>query len=182
MKKWYAIQTYAGSELKVKEELEKRVRDQGLEERFESFRANGEESYFLAPIEEVITSKSRRGRAAEYRIPYSYELSVESNNLRNQSCLTQTALRNVGGRNCLEVGGVWIDEGFDAKLPTVTVKCLSDAYFRILERHPQVKEVFRMGNHLVWVTPSSAALVIDTNDGKEKLTDEEIDKLFVAKK
>jgi transcriptional antiterminator NusG len=79
MKKWYAIQTQAGSELKVKEELEKRVRELGLMDRFEAFRLNGEESFFLAPVEEVITSKSRRGRAAEYRIPYDYELVVQPN-------------------------------------------------------------------------------------------------------
>jgi transcriptional antiterminator NusG len=87
MKRWYAIQTYAGSELKVKEELEKRVRQLGLQERFECFRINGEESYFLAPVEEVITSKSRRGRAAEYRIPYNYELVVESNQRINRGDL-----------------------------------------------------------------------------------------------
>jgi hypothetical protein len=34
----------------------------------------------------------------------------------------------------------------------------------------------------VWVTPSGTALVIDTTDGAEKLSDEEIAKLFVAKK
>jgi Ca-activated chloride channel family protein len=45
-----------------------------------------------------------------------------------------------------------------------------------------MKDVFRLGNYLVWVTPSNTALVIDANDGKEKLTDEEIDKLFVAAK
>ena len=65
-------------------------------------------------------------------------------------------------RNCLEVGGVWIDEGFNAKTQTVVVKAMSDAYFRILELHPEVKEVFRLGNHLVWITPSGTALVIDT--------------------
>ncbi len=32
------------------------------------------------------------------------------------------------------------------------------------------------------MTPNGTALVIDTNDGKEKLSDAEIDKLFVAKK
>src|SRR5262249_43076083 len=100
----------------------------------------------------------------------------------SQTRLTQTAVRNVAGRNCLELGGVWIDEGFDAKLPVVTVKAMSEAYFRILERHPNLKEVFQLGNYLVWVTPSGTALVIDTNDGKDKLGDEEIDKLFVAKK
>jgi Ca-activated chloride channel family protein len=109
------------------------------------------------------------------------DLSVQMQNLRNQVRLDQTALRNVQGRNCLELGGVWIDEGFDPKMPTLVVKAQSDAYFRLLERHPKVKDVFRLGNHVVWVAPNGTALVIDTSDGKEKLSDEEIDKLFVAK-
>jgi Ca-activated chloride channel family protein len=108
-------------------------------------------------------------------------LSVHGNILRSQSRLSLSALRNVAGRNCLELGGVWIDEGFDAKMPTLTVRAMSDAYFRILERQPQVKEVFQLGNHLVWVTPNGTALVVDTTDGKEKLTDAEIDRLFAAK-
>ncbi len=107
---------------------------------------------------------------------------MQTNNLRNQSQLEQTACRNVSGRNCLEIGGVWIDEGSTPRCRRSTVKALSEAYFRILERHPQVKEVFQLGNHLVWVTPSGTALVIDTSDGKEKLTDAEIDQLFVARK
>jgi Ca-activated chloride channel family protein len=110
------------------------------------------------------------------------DLSVQMNNLRNQTRLEYTAQRNIAGRNVMEIGGVWIDDGFDAKMPVVTVKAQSDAYFRILERHAKVKEVFQLGNHLVWVTPNGTALVIDTNDGKDKLSDEEIDKLFVVKK
>jgi Ca-activated chloride channel family protein len=110
------------------------------------------------------------------------DLSIDANNLRMQSRLTQTAQRQVHGRNCLEIGGVWIDEDFDAKMKTITVKAQSDAYFRLLERQPKLKEVFQLGNYLVWVTPSGAALVIDINDGKEQLSDAEIDTLFVAKK
>jgi Ca-activated chloride channel homolog len=110
------------------------------------------------------------------------DLSVDANALRNQVRLTQTAVRQVNGRTCLELGGIWIDEGFEAKTPAVEVKAMSAAYFRILERHPEVKEVFRLGNHLVWVAPSGTALVIDTGSGKETLTDAEIDRLFAAKK
>jgi Ca-activated chloride channel family protein len=110
------------------------------------------------------------------------DLSVQMNNLRNQSRLEYRALRTVAGRNCLEIGGVWIDEQYNAKLPEVAVKAQSDAYFRILERHAEVKPVFQLGNHLVWVTPSGTALIIDASHGKEKLSDDEIDKLFVAKK
>lgn len=79
MKRWYALQTYAGSELKVAEQLEERVHELGLERRVDLFKVNGAEVRFLAPIEEVITTKGRRGRTGEYRVPYEYELRIEAN-------------------------------------------------------------------------------------------------------
>jgi Ca-activated chloride channel family protein len=109
------------------------------------------------------------------------DLSLQMNSLRNQSRLEYAARREVVGRHCTEIGGVWIDEGFTDKTPVVAVKAQSDAYFRILERHAEVKDVFRLGNHLVWLTPSGTALAVDTGDGKDKLSDEEIDRLFVTK-
>jgi Ca-activated chloride channel family protein len=96
--------------------------------------------------------------------------------------MERTASRQVYGRNCLEMGGVWIDEGFEAKMPTVVVKAQSEAYFKLLERQPKLKDVFLLGNHLVWVAPNGTALVIDTTRGKDQLTEGEIDKLFVARK
>lgn len=110
------------------------------------------------------------------------DLSVQMQNLRNQARLEQTAVRKVFGRNCLELGGVWIDEDFDPKMTAVVVKAQSDAYFKLLERQPKLRDVFRLGNHLVWIAPSGAALVIDTSTGKDKLSDDEIAKLFAAKK
>ncbi len=61
------------------------------------------------------------------------------------------------------------------------VKAQSDAYFKLLERQPKLRDVFKLGNHLVWVAPSGTALVIDTSTGKDKLTDDEIAKLFAAR-
>lgn len=77
-KRWYVIQTYAGSELKVKDQLEARVNRLSLEDKLEKFDTNGK-SFFLVPVEEVITSKSRSGRSGEYRVPYNYDLVVNSN-------------------------------------------------------------------------------------------------------
>jgi Ca-activated chloride channel family protein len=109
------------------------------------------------------------------------DLSVQTQNLRNQSRLELTAVRVVNGRRVMEVDGVWIDEGFNGKTPAVVVKAQSDAYFRILDRQPAVKDVYRLGNRVVWVTPAGTALVIDTAEGKETIPDAEIDRLFVAK-
>ena len=110
------------------------------------------------------------------------DLSIQTNQLRTQTQMERVAFRNVYGRNCMEIGGVWLDEGFTAKTASVVVKANSDAYFALLAKQPQLKKVFSLGNHLVWVTPSGTALVIDTTDGKEKMTDAEIVKLFEAKK
>jgi Ca-activated chloride channel family protein len=110
------------------------------------------------------------------------DLSVQTQNLRNQSRLEMTANRQVQGRNLLEVGGVWIDEGFDAKAPTLVVKAQSDAYFRLLAKHPEIKDVFRLGNFIVWVAPNGTSLVVDMKNGKETLEDDAIEALFKAKK
>jgi Ca-activated chloride channel homolog len=110
------------------------------------------------------------------------DLAIQTANLRNQYRLEQSAICQANGRSCMEIGGVWIDEGFNAKTPTLVVKAQSDAYFKIIERQPKMKDVLRLGNFLVWVAPNGTALVIDTAAGKETLTDAEIDKLFVAKK
>lgn len=109
------------------------------------------------------------------------DLAEASKNLRDQNRVCLTANRQVSGRNCLEVGGVWIDDAYKAETKSLTVKAQSDAYFRILELHPTMKDVYRLGNHVVWITPSGTALVIDANDGKEKLEDTEIATLFVKK-
>ncbi len=79
LKKWYAIQTYAGSELKVKDDLNDRIRKRQWERGLEQFSLEGEDTFFLVPVEEVITSRSRRGASTEYRIPYDYDLMAKPN-------------------------------------------------------------------------------------------------------
>ena len=58
------------------------------------------------------------------------------------------------------------------------MKAQSAAYFRLLEKQPGLKEVFRLGNRLVWITPSGTALVVDPSQGEEKLSDAAIAALF----
>src|SRR5262249_57630217 len=98
--------------------------------------------------------------------------------VRQQTRLVQTASRQVANRYLLDIGGIWIDEGFNSKQETVSLKAMSAAYFRMLERHPQVRDVFRLGNHIVWVTPSNTVLIVALNEGREEMTDAEIDRLF----
>jgi Ca-activated chloride channel family protein len=110
------------------------------------------------------------------------DLSVRLSEMRNQTQLGRAKVRQAAGRTCVNLRGVWVDDGFDPKLTIVKVKALSAAYFRMLERQPQMREVFRLGNRVVWVTPSQTVLVIDPSDGRDSMSDDEIDALFVAKK
>jgi Ca-activated chloride channel family protein len=110
------------------------------------------------------------------------DYSIQLGQLKTESRQQRSATKVVGDRQLTETDGAWIDDGLDPKMPTVTIKAQSAAYFKLLERQPQLKELLKLGNRLVWVTPSGTALFIATNEGKEQLEDDEIDKLFVAKR
>lgn len=78
-KRWYAIQTHTGSELRLKEELEERVRKLGWERYFEAVKFGHQKELFFVPVEEVVTSRSVHGRTTDYRVPYDYDLVVGNN-------------------------------------------------------------------------------------------------------
>ena len=109
------------------------------------------------------------------------DLATCTNGLKCQNRLEPTAVRRVASRNCMELGGVWVDEGYTSKIKTVSVKSQSDAYFEILATHPEMKEVFKLGNYLVWITPSGTGLIIDENEGREMLNESEIAAMFASK-
>jgi Ca-activated chloride channel homolog len=161
---------YANSHLKGKGDG-KSAGDKALKEAWEKKDAYEKAQEFL----------KRRDREAVQAGKLGVDLSIQMATLRSQTRLEQTAMRQVQGRQLMEIGGVWIDEGFTPKTPALVVKAQSDAYFKLLEKKPELKDVFRLGNHLVWLTPSGTALVIDLGKGQEKLSDKEIDKLFVKK-
>jgi Ca-activated chloride channel homolog len=110
------------------------------------------------------------------------DFAILSASLRSESKLQMTALREVQGRRIMELGGVWLDEGFTAKTKSLVIKAQSDAYFKLLEKRPELKDVLRLGNYIVWITPSGTALVIDARNGKTEIDNKEIDQLFTAKK
>jgi Ca-activated chloride channel homolog len=107
------------------------------------------------------------------------DLSLQLNEMRNQDRIARAIAKQAAGRKCLDINGVWTDAGVEAKMPLVKLKAQSDAYFRMLERHPEMREVFQLGNRVVWVTPSRSVLVIEPAAGEERMSDADIDRLFV---
>jgi Ca-activated chloride channel homolog len=108
------------------------------------------------------------------------DVALQLNELQTQERVTTQTTRQVWGRTLIGVGGLWVDDKFDAKLSVVRVKAQSDAYFLLLAKQPQLKEVFQLGNRVAWITPSGTVLIVD-GDGKEHLSEDEIAKLFATK-
>jgi Ca-activated chloride channel homolog len=108
------------------------------------------------------------------------DLAQLLSDMRNQERVSKASVRQAAGRNCLNIGGVWTDDGARAGMPVVKIKAQSAAYFRILARQPRMGEVFQLGNRVVWVTPSRTVLIIDVGTGTEEMNDTDIDRLFSA--
>src|SRR5262249_47318826 len=108
------------------------------------------------------------------------DFAVMNNALRAQNQLSRVASRNVQNRNVVDVGGLWNNGGFNPKMEAVTVKAHSEAYFDILKAHAEVKDVYTLGNYVIWVTPSGKALIIDLNAGLETMPEAAIQRLFTA--
>jgi hypothetical protein len=70
-----------------------------------------------------------------------------------------------------------MDQAFKPSTPTLRLRVLGKAYFRILAQHPDLSPIFALGNRVTWVSPGGTALVID-NQGQDELPDATLDRLF----
>ncbi len=86
------------------------------------------------------------------------------------------AVKKVGERTFEHWMGFWVDRAYGEKMPTVEVKYLSDAYFKLLAAEPELKDVFALGERVVVVIDGKALVIQD--EGKEQLTDEEVAELL----
>lgn len=97
-----------------------------------------------------------------------------------QLFVSGVVLRWAAHRKCVKLNGVWTDEGVDPSMPVVNLKAKSEAWYRMLKRHPEMSEVFQLGDRIVWVTPSRTVLIMDASAGEEQMSDVDIDRLFTA--
>jgi Ca-activated chloride channel family protein len=74
--------------------------------------------------------------------------------------------------------GVWTDTSWKKENEPVKVKYLGDAYFKLLEREPDLKEAFALGEQVLVVLKSGKAVLV-TKEGKKDFTDKELDALLM---
>ncbi len=99
--------------------------------------------------------------------------------MKSAQVVAPTSVKTIAGKRFEEFEGVWIDASYEAKKHTqiIKVKAFSDAYFAILKAHPELKDVFALGDRVVWVSPTDKVLIID-DGGKDALSEKEISELF----
>jgi hypothetical protein len=80
--------------------------------------------------------------------------------------------RRVGSRTFMLQGEKWVDSRRADSLQVVKVRAFSEAWFKLIETIPELKEAFALGDKVIvagrrWVIETSA-------DGKESLSDSEL--------
>jgi len=83
-------------------------------------------------------------------------------------------VKNVNKRNFYQIRGVWVDSEFDEKMPTINVQFGSDAYFKLFELKPELKDILILGERLI-VTVGGKALFI-AEDVQNPINVEELEK------
>jgi Ca-activated chloride channel homolog len=87
-------------------------------------------------------------------------------------------VQNRGGRQFVNFRGVWVDEKFGGTEEVTKIKWGSDAYFDLLRAKPDLKDFLALGEQVVIVTAKGKAVAIDSSEGTEKLTADEIKALL----
>jgi Ca-activated chloride channel family protein len=102
----------------------------------------------------------------------------QSNNVADEAG-GQVLFKKAAGRKFFAYRGLWVDEAFEAEFALTQVKFGSEAYFKLLDKHPALTDVFRIGTALIVKTAAGKALMV-SDAGEETLTDSQIADLFTA--
>ena len=83
-----------------------------------------------------------------------------------------TGARRVGGRRFVSRDGVWVDARYREGMRTVRVRAYSAAYFALLDRLPDLRDAFAVGDRVV-VAGRTVAVAVD-DAGAESLSAREL--------
>ncbi len=117
--------------------------------------------------------ESRAGRAAVETATYLRRLKEAEREDRGAIA----PFRRAAGTRFYSYRGLWVDERFRASDAVTVVRFASPAYFRLIERHPELIRALRVSRALIYVTAPGKALVVAAT-GAERLGDEEMAELF----
>ena len=85
--------------------------------------------------------------------------------------------KKAAGTRFFAFRGMWVDERFTAGSKVTVVQFGSAAYFKLIEKHPELVKALKVGTSIVVVTAKGKALAV-TPSGQKTLSNEQIRDLF----
>ncbi|MCD6406081.1 MAG: VWA domain-containing protein [Planctomycetes bacterium] len=131
------------------------------------------------PLEKLISAVAQEQGMAEVSGKQAVAASEALALARKTDRVARSRLvRKASDRNFINIDGVWIDEDATNDLEVVKCKFASDAYFKILESAPELKEALMLGERVI-IVAGKYCLIID-DEGRENADDETIKAVIKA--
>ncbi len=87
-----------------------------------------------------------------------------------------TKIAQIGNRTFFNKNGLWVDSEYEGKIEAIKVKNLSEAYFELLSKVPQVGRFFALGDEVIFLLHGKAIHISD--EGKSDFTPSELKSLL----
>ena len=87
-----------------------------------------------------------------------------------------TRMAQIGSRTFFKKDGLWVDSEYEGKIEAIKVKSLSEAYFKLLSRVPEIGRFLALGDQVIFLLQGKAIHV--SEDGKTDFTSTELNALL----
>ncbi len=87
-----------------------------------------------------------------------------------------TKMAQIGNRTFFNKNGLWVDSEYEGQIEPIKVERLSEAYFKLLSKVPQVGRFFALGDEVIFLMHGKAVYISD--EGKSDLTPSELKSLL----
>ena len=86
--------------------------------------------------------------------------SIQEYRRRDKDVGDRSVVRHIGDRLFTLIGGRWVDSKYKKEMKSVKVAFASEAYFKLLEKHPDLKPCFALGERVTIVLDDGTAIVV----------------------
>lgn len=87
-----------------------------------------------------------------------------------------TGVVQTGNRAFFNKNGLWMDTEYEGKIEPVKIQRFSDAYFKLLDRAPEVGKYYALGDQVIFLLNGKAIQIAD--EGKTDFTPAELNTLI----
>ncbi len=131
---------------------------------------DGSAMAFEAPSAQISTRSGAGGVAVAKKVKDKREKEVLDRD-------AGSGVVRAGGRTFVWRDASWVDADYRGASRMLRVKYLSPAWFAVVRLHPELREAMSIGERVVVQIVAGKAVVV-AEDGRESLTDAEIDRFF----